>query len=164
MPRPSPNPNLSSMLFSTGSHSGSPMSLSRSGLSSSFSKPSLSDPSIPTPAKKKKKHCKWTQVDISYIYRIYKEKQVSNQTTSFYLCQNQGSMGNWALVWCFAFAWLVEAWGLSGKDGQASRPLCWMAGSRCGGEHPLACLRCVSSSRPSASSPLEGYAVLWTRR
>lgn len=159
MPRPSPNPNLSSMLFSTGSHSGSPMSLSRSGLSSSFSKPSLSDPSTPTPAKK---HC--TQVDISYINRIHKEKQLSNQTTNFYLYQNQGSMGNSALVWCFAFAWLVEAWGLSGKDGQASRPLCWMAGNRCGGEHLLACLRCVSSSRPSASSPLEGYVGLWTRR
>lgn len=46
------------MLFSC-SHSGSPMSLSRSGLSSSFSKPSLSDPSTPTPAKK---YYKWILV------------------------------------------------------------------------------------------------------
>lgn len=52
MPKPSPNPNFSSMLFSTGSHSDSPISLSRSGLSSSLSKASLSDPSPPTPAKK----------------------------------------------------------------------------------------------------------------
>lgn len=81
-----------------------------------------------------------------------------------HLYQSQGSMGNWVLVWCFAFAWLVEAWDLSGKDGRASRPLCWMAGNSCGGEHPLACLRCVSSSRPSASSPLEGYVGLWTQR
>lgn len=162
MPRPSPNPNLSSMLFSTVSQSGSPISLSRSGLSSSFSKPSLSDPSTPTPVEKK--NCKWTRVDISCIYKIYKEKQLINQTIYVYLYQSQGSMGNWVLVWCFAFAWLVEAWGLSGKDGRASRPLCWMAGNSCGGEHPLACLRCVSSSRPSASSPLEGYVGLWTQR
>lgn len=66
MPRPSPNPNLSSMLLS-GSHSGSPMSLSRSGLSSSFSKPSLSDPSTPTHARK---YCKGTQTGISYFYRL----------------------------------------------------------------------------------------------
>jgi len=51
MPRPSPNTNLSSMLFSPGSPSDSLISLSCSGLSSSFSKPSLSDPSTPTPAK-----------------------------------------------------------------------------------------------------------------
>lgn len=65
MPKPSPNPNLSSMLFSTGSHSGSPMSLSRSGLSSSLSKPSLSGPSTPMPVKKKKKLSGYNPVDIS---------------------------------------------------------------------------------------------------
>lgn len=55
MPRPSPNPSLSSILLSTGSHSGSPISRSRSGLSSSFSKHSLSGPSTPIPAKKNKR-------------------------------------------------------------------------------------------------------------
>lgn len=48
-------------------------------------------------------------------------------------------------------------------DAQALRTLCWMAGNSCGGEHPLACLRCVSSSRPSASSLLEVYAGLLTQ-
>lgn len=58
MPRPSPSPSLSSMLFSA-SQSGSPTSRSRSGLSSSFSKPSLSAPSTPTPVKK---HHTWMLV------------------------------------------------------------------------------------------------------
>lgn len=77
-----------------------------------------------------------------------------------HLYQSQGSMGNWALVWRFAFAWLVEVWGLSGKDARVTR-LLWMAGNRCGGEHLPACRRCVSSSRPSASSPLEEYEGPW---
>lgn len=81
-----------------------------------------------------------------------------------HLDQNQGNMGNWALVWCFAFAWLVEAWGLSGKDGRASRPLCWTAGNSCGGERQPACLRCVSSGHPNASSPPGAYVGPWTRR
>lgn len=50
MPRLSPNPSFSSMLFSA-SQSGCPRSLSRSGMSSSFSKLSLSGPSTPTPVK-----------------------------------------------------------------------------------------------------------------
>lgn len=48
MPRLSPNPSFSSMLFSA-SQSGCPRSLSRSGMSSSFSRLSLSGPSTPTP-------------------------------------------------------------------------------------------------------------------
>lgn len=95
MPRPSPKPNLSSMLLSTGSHSGSPISLSRSGLSSSFSKPSLSDPSTPTPAKKQ---VDTTIVDITCIYSIYEEKHLSSQATYSHLYQSQENMGNWALV------------------------------------------------------------------
>lgn len=50
MPRLSPSPSFSSMLFSP-SQSGCPRSRSRSGTSSSFSKLSLSGPSTPTPIK-----------------------------------------------------------------------------------------------------------------
>lgn len=50
MPRLSPSPSFSSMLFSP-SQSGCPRSRSRSGTSSSLSKLSLSGPSTPTPIK-----------------------------------------------------------------------------------------------------------------
>lgn len=80
-----------------------------------------------------------------------------------HLYQSQGSMGNWALVWCFASASLAEAWDLAEKGAQALRPLCWMAGNSCGGGHRPACLHYASLSRPSVSSPLEGYVGLWTR-
>lgn len=80
-----------------------------------------------------------------------------------YLYQSQGSMGNWVLVWCFAFAWHVEAWDLTGKDGRASMLLCWLASNSFGDGHPLACLHCVSLSHPNASSPLEACVGLWTQ-
>lgn len=67
MPRPSPNPSFSSMLFSA-SHSGCPMSLSRSELSSSFSKQSLSGPSTPTP---RSKYCKWTKKHFLHISELH---------------------------------------------------------------------------------------------
>lgn len=71
-----------------------------------------------------------------------------------HLYQSQRSMENWALVWCFASAWLAEAWGLAEKDARALRSLCWMAGNSCGGGHPPVCPHCASLSHPSASSPL----------
>lgn len=81
-----------------------------------------------------------------------------------HLYQSQESMGNWALVSCFASASLAEAWGLTEKGVQASRPLCWRAGNSCGGGRLPACLHCAFLSRPSASSPPAVCVGLWTQR
>lgn len=93
MPRLSPNPSFSSMLFSA-SQSGCPRSLSRSGMSSSFSKLSLSGPSTPTPG------TKYQDIVLMLHVLSWKRSKESNQQLPASESGKQEKLGLGLMVFC----------------------------------------------------------------